>query len=210
MGATSLENVGAGAADDGVAKNRKYGRTARVIGAVRFESGVINAPEVAGSLLDGATDGAGLRDGDGFAGEDGIEGIPQVVAGRRGAPLAEVDVGIVDASAVGNGAAGREDDGFGCDFGAEAFDQFPHVVEEDGAGVAEFAGVGPGALGGEAWVRVDDPEADAAAGVVGDDPVDLRGERVGDGAVGGEEEEDGCLGVAEVQWPHVSAVDVAD
>src|SRR5688572_24274821 len=102
MGATSLENVGAGAADDGLAKNRKYGRTARVIGAVRFENGVINAPEVAGSLLDGAADGAGLRDGDRFAGEEGVEGVSQVVAGRGGTPLAEVDVRIVDAPAVGD------------------------------------------------------------------------------------------------------------
>jgi len=51
---------------------------------------------------------------------------------------------------------------------------------------------------------------DAVICVVGDDAVDLRGEGVGDGAVGGEEDQDCGFGLAEVEGAGGGAVEVVD
>jgi len=99
------------------------------------------------SLLDGTADGAGLRVWHWIAGEDGVEGVAEIVGGGGGAAVAEIYIGVVDASAVGHFAAGCQDDGLGGDFGAQAGDQLSLIVQQDGAGVAEFAGVGLGVGG---------------------------------------------------------------
>ena len=63
-------------------------------------------------------------------------------------------------------------------------------VEEDGAAVAEVLGVLLRVGEGETRVGVNDEEADAARLKLGRQPVDLRGEGIGDRAVVEDEEDD--------------------
>lgn len=144
--------------------------------------------------VDFAAWGGGCWDGGGFAAEDGVEGIAEVVAGGFWFGVAEA-VLVVERAAEDEGARGIQDEGFGGGGGAEGLEEGAFGVVDDGGGevvfFGEFEGVGFVRCGD----RVDEDEGDAACGVFLFDAGHFGAEFVAERAGGAEADEGPGFGV---------------
>ena len=136
-----------------------------------------------------AADGFGFWLRDGLVGEDGVEGVFEVVGGYCAAAFAEGDVLVVDTSTIDDLALWGEDDRLGRDGGAGFFDPVVARIEDDGGLNVVFAGVLFGFLGGDVGIGVNEQEMNALSGEGFVQAVDFGEEGVGDGAVGEDEDE---------------------
>jgi hypothetical protein len=125
--------------------------------------------------------------------EDGEDGLFGEVGGDVGALEAEANVAVVDTAGVDGppGVVAADEDGdLGGDVGVGEGDEITGGVEAGEAGGVELGLMLVDGGGGFGGVGIDVPDANSLGGVEATQALDFREGAVGDGAVGGEEEED--------------------
>ena len=156
-----------------------------------------------GGADDGAADGGAGGLVDRSAGEDLMEDALGEVPGGVGALEAEADVAVVDAAGVDGGPAssgvgvsrsGDEDGDLGGDAGAGHAGERAVGISDGSAAGVEGALVGDDGGGWVGGVGIDEPEADVLRGELFAEALHLGEGAVGDGAVGGDKEEDDRAG----------------
>ena len=173
---------------------------------------------VGGGVFDRAADGLGFVDGGRLVVEQGGDRLYQVVAGDGWPAFAHFGPGVVDSATVGEAALWVEDEGLGDMGGFEQVAQLAGGVEQNGEGGFEFAVVVGGFFAGDVGIGDDGEQLDflgmgvffGCFFVIGFwggidellvEAVEGGDVGIGDGALGGEEDEntDGArLGIGEV------------
>lgn len=161
---------------------------------------------------DVAAEGVGAGGGDGLAGEELGEGVAEVGVSDGAARLAEGGDGVVDAAAVGDGAGLIDDGGFGGGSDTGGFDEFVMAIDDARViAVAIFLGVLADLGVSQGGVNVDESAGDALRFIVGAYAGHFVGERVRDGAIVGDEEEDvGFVVGCDVQGVARDSVDIEE